>query len=160
MHIMMKHKILPAFVLAVLVGTLSVVGLARAAVTPSASVSTVDMGAPTVASVQAEIAAPSVQSDMMLSLQSTSSSGALITASRAVAIASTWLGRSDAPALVVHGSGQRTASDPSSDAWIVIYAGGQDPLHSDGSVIVDFIGVLIDDQSGAVLRAFGRGHQR
>jgi hypothetical protein len=157
---MMKHTILPVYILAVVLGGLSLVGLARADVTAGASGSSVDMGAATVASVQAEIAAPSVQSDMMLSLQSTSSSGALITASRAVAIASSWLGRTDTPALVVHGSGQRTASDPSSDAWIVIYAGGQDPLHSDGSVIVDFMGVLIDDQSGAVLRAFGRGHQR
>lgn len=113
---------------------------------------------PSVGSVVAEVSDPAVQADFMIDLSEQPSAIGSIGARDAATIAAAWLGRTDAPAVVVHGSAQVTASDFASEAWIVVFAGGQHPLHADGSFVLDFIGVAIDD-SGTPLRTFGRGHE-
>ncbi len=113
---------------------------------------------PTAGAVAAQIADPAIQADMMIDMTKRPAPAGGIGRDQAEGIASAWLGRSDSAAVVTYGSGRVTAQDAPTPAWIVIFAGGQHPLHSDGSVTLQFIGVVIDD-GGNVLRTFGRGHQ-
>lgn len=118
----------------------------------------------TVAAPTASLAAaadaldPTVQGEMMIDLEPTAVGPMSLARDEAIVLASTWLGRSDPPAVAAHGSGRQTATDAATRGWIIVFGGGKHPLHDDESVVLDFIGVLMDD-SGTVLRTFGRGHQ-
>lgn len=108
-----------------------------------------------------QLASTDLQAELMISLAPQgSTTAAAIGRDEAMSIASGWLGRSDSPALVVHGAGRTRAADQATDAWIVVYAGGEPPPgDAASSTVVDFVGVLVSDDTGAVLRTFGKGHQ-
>jgi hypothetical protein len=82
----------------------------------------------------------------------------------AVATASRYFGRSDAPSLVLHAQAWRIADEPLRIVWVVIFEGGSPPV-PDGPtgmprrvVTVEYTGAVIDADSGELLRTFGRGH--
>jgi hypothetical protein len=106
---------------------------------------------------------PTLQAELMLSFDTGAPlPSTRVTESDAVAIAADWLGRPDPPAITRHGYGQRTISEAVRPVWIIVYAGGEAPpfqLPGALETTVDFTGVIVDDQSGEVLRAFGKGHQ-
>ncbi len=117
---------------------------------------------PSTASVVEELGNPALQAELMISLTPPSGASApTITLERAVAVAADELGRSDPPAIAIRGSGQAIATKPYTSAWIVVYAGGDPPPYNPSEVglVVDFVGVLVGDQSGEILRTFGKGHQ-
>ena len=85
------------------------------------------------------------------------------TSDAAASIAQDFLGRTEAPWQVLHGSASRIEQDADETVWIVVFLGGDPPpggpMSADApAVTVDYTGVVIDDQTGEVLRAFGKGH--
>jgi hypothetical protein len=90
---------------------------------------------------------------------------AAVSSSSAAAAADALLARTD-DANVLHGVDLSGASLGPRTVWIVLYKGGVGPP-SGGPIgatpvvwVVDMTGVVIDDQTGEVLRSFGIAHQQ
>jgi hypothetical protein len=82
-----------------------------------------------------------------------------VTPAAALAIAAAYLGRTGDPARILYGRAPRTSGDPVRQAWVVLFAGGVAPV--DGPPGYDgppptfsLTGVIVDDQTGEVLRMF------
>jgi hypothetical protein len=120
------------------------------------------VGTQTTTSPLDELHDPLVQQELMFSLASPgSASAAALSRDQAIAIASAWLGRTDAPLLASEGTGRSMAQDADLQVWVVAYSGGDPPpggLPGAGPVRVSFTGVVIDDSTGIILRTFGYGH--
>jgi hypothetical protein len=87
--------------------------------------------------------------------------GARVSRNEATELASDFLGVDGAAASVYHGFAPRYVSDPPSSSWIVVIAVGRligaGPAESSIEPVMSKItGVIIDDQTGAVLRGFTR----
>lgn len=102
------------------------------------------------------------QQELMLSFDGSTGPTAKVTSDQATAVASMYLGRQDQPVQVLHGQAPRIADEAARSVWIVLYAGGSpEPGAAWGGSpdsVVDYTGVIVDDQTGEVLRGFGVGH--
>jgi hypothetical protein len=86
-----------------------------------------------------------------------------VSSDQALSIASAYANGSGAPAAVVHGAASRTPADPTRSVWIALYPGGPEPAggpagYAGPPPVVDVTGVIVDDQTGEVLRWFTVSH--
>lgn len=71
-----------------------------------------------------------------------------------------WFQRSDEPT-VVHGSAAASAESTYASAWIILFNGGESPPHSgDREFVTDVTGVVMSDQTGEFVAAFGYAHPK
>ncbi len=125
------------------------------------TVLTVEAATPTVGITAHDLA----QLDLVIDPRDAQEAAALsgISQEKASELARDSLNRVDQPWQVLHGRASRIAEEPSRAVWIVVFLGGDPPPGgpmgvSTAPVTVDYTGSVIDDQTGEILRSFGKGH--
>jgi hypothetical protein len=143
-----------------LAGLVLVLILLGIASTPQPDTRTALAGSTTAADALApdDLAALHISGASALGLSTSSVPGTQVSPETAIAVAANRVGRSDPPSGLLLAQAPRYVDEPSRQVYIVLYPGGQvpggGPSPGIGTVTARITGVIVDAQTGEVLRWF------
>ena len=150
MYLLRLRTVVPTAVIATLVAIFGIVGLTKGTTPalPPASISDLQLA-------ELRITNPVEVPDVDVNA---TPGGATITRAQAIAIATARVGRTDSPSGVYRASAPRYMDEPNREVWVVLFNGGDAPFDGPspgiGPMKMRLTGVIIDDQTGEVLRWF------